>query len=40
MDSKRSVIAKLLVLAAIGVLVALYYSPIWWVSLTAPNYPE
>jgi hypothetical protein len=40
MDSKRSVIANLLVLAAIGVLVALYYSPIWWVSLTAPNYPE
>jgi len=40
MDSKRSVIANLLVLAAIGVLLALYYSPIWWVSLTAPNYPE
>ena len=40
MDSKRSVIANLLVLTAIGVLVALYYSPIWWVSLTAPNYPE
>ena len=31
MDSKRSVIANLLVL---------YYSPVWWVSLTAPNYPE
>jgi hypothetical protein len=40
MDSKRSVIANLLVLAAIGVLLALYYSPVWWVSLTAPNYPE
>jgi len=40
MDSKRSVIANLLVLAAIGVLIALYYSPVWWVSLTAANYPE
>ena len=40
MDSKRSVIANLLVLAAIGVLLVLYYSPVWWVSLTAPNYPE
>jgi hypothetical protein len=40
MDSKRSVIANLLVLATIGLLVAIYYSPVWWVSLTAPNYPE
>lgn len=27
-------------LAAIALLVLIYYSPIWWVSLTAPNYPE
>jgi hypothetical protein len=40
MDSKRSVIANLLLLATIGLLVAIYYSPLWWVSLTAPNYPE
>ena len=40
MDSKRSVIVSLLILASIGVLIALYYSPVWWVSLTAPNYPE
>ena len=40
MDSKRSVIATLLILASIGLLVAIYYSPVWWVSLTAPNYPE
>ena len=40
MDSKRTVIANLLVLLAIGLLAAIYYSPIWWVSLTAPNYPE
>ena len=29
-----------LVAAAIGLLTAIYYSPVWWVSLTAPNYPE
>jgi hypothetical protein len=21
-------------------LIGIYYSPIWWVALTAPNYPE
>jgi hypothetical protein len=26
-------------LAAIALLAVIYYSPIWWVSLTAPNYP-
>ena len=25
---------------AIALLVAIYYSPIWWVSLTAPQYPK
>jgi len=40
MDSKRSVIANLLLLATICLLVATYYAPLWWVSLTAPNYPE
>jgi len=40
MDSKRTVITSLLVLATIGLLVAIYYAPVWWVSLTAPNYPE
>jgi hypothetical protein len=29
-----------LVAAAIALLVAVYYTPIWWVSLTAPNYPK
>jgi len=37
---KRSILSALLLLAAIGLLVAIYYSPVWWVSLTAPNYPE
>jgi hypothetical protein len=29
----------ILTLAALGLLAAIFYSPIWWVSLTAPNYP-
>jgi hypothetical protein len=29
----------LLILAALALLAAIYYTPIWWVSLTAPNYP-
>jgi len=39
MTNKRSLVANVLVLAAIGILVAIYFVPIWWVSLTAPNYP-
>jgi len=40
MTDRRSLIANVLVLAAIGLLVVIYFSPIWWVSLTAPNYPK
>ncbi len=40
MTNRRSLVANVLVLAAIGLLVAIYIAPIWWVSLTAPNYPE
>ena len=40
MSNRRSLVANAFVLAAIGVLVAIYFAPIWWVSLTAPNYPE
>ena len=40
MTNKRSLVANVLVLAAIGLLIAIYFTPIWWVSLTAPNYPE
>jgi hypothetical protein len=40
MDTKRSIIVNLLLLASIGLLFATYQSPLWWVSLTAPNYPE
>jgi len=40
MTNRRSLTANVLVLAAIGILIAIYFTPIWWVSLTAPNYPE
>ena len=40
MTDRRTLVANALILAAIGVLVAIYFTPIWWVSLTAPNYPE
>lgn len=29
-----------LTLAALVAMIAAYFSPIWWVSLTAPNYPK
>ena len=38
--NKRVVVSSLFILASIGLLIAIYFSPVWWVSLTAPNYPE
>ncbi|MDH5571416.1 MAG: hypothetical protein OEY89_06600 [Gammaproteobacteria bacterium] len=38
--SKQTLIVSGLVAAALFVLAMIYASPIWWVSLTAPNYPE
>jgi len=40
LGTKRGVISSLLILASVVLLVAVYYSPVWWVALTAPNYPE
>lgn len=39
-SSKRGLISSLLILASAVMLIAIYYSPVWWVALTAPNYPE
>ncbi len=39
MQSKQTVQVALLTLAAVGLLAVIFYTPIWWVSLTAPNYP-
>ena len=37
--ANRTLISNGLIATAIAVLVAVYFLPIWWVSLTAPNYP-
>ncbi len=37
--NRRNALAAVLILVAIGLLAAIYFTPIWWVSLTAPNYP-
>ena len=33
-------LVRMLALAALVLMVIAYFSPIWWVSLTAPNYPK
>lgn len=38
-SERRSRAIAILSMAAVALLVAIYYSPVWWVSLTAPNYP-
>lgn len=38
-QTKRSFVVSGLLAAAVIMLVAIYYLPIWWVSLEAPNYP-
>ncbi|MBL3598840.1 MAG: hypothetical protein JMN25_03105 [gamma proteobacterium endosymbiont of Lamellibrachia anaximandri] len=40
MQNKQTLLVAILSLIAVGLLAAIFYSPIWWVSLTAPNYPE
>jgi hypothetical protein len=38
-QNKNGLIAGLTLIALIA-MIAAYFAPIWWVSLTAPNYPE
>ena len=38
--SKRVIISNLLILVSLVLLALIYFAPAWWVSLTAPNYPE
>ncbi len=40
MIKRRPLVANVLVAVSIGLLLLAYFVPIWWVSLTAPNYPE
>jgi hypothetical protein len=37
---KQNVMVRGLTLLALVLMIAAYFSPIWWVSLTAPNYPK
>ena len=37
--TKQTIQVGLLTLVALGILAVIFYTPIWWVSLTAPNYP-
>ena len=39
MNRNRSLISSIFILAAIGLLTVIYFMPVWWVALTAPNYP-
>ncbi len=39
MTARSNPLVFALVAGALALLVAIYYAPIWWVSLTAPNYP-
>lgn len=38
-STKQTLKVGILSIIAIGLLGAIFYSPVWWVSLTAPNYP-
>ena len=36
---KKAIAFRLLTIMSIFVIVAIFFAPIWWVSLKAPNYP-
>ena len=37
---KQNVVVAVLGLIAMGLMVAIYFLPVWWVALTAPQYPR
>ncbi len=39
-NHKQNLIIGTLSLIALGLLISIFYSPIWWVSLKAPQYPD
>ncbi len=39
-QKKQTLLVAALILVGIGLLAAIFYSSVWWVSLTAPNYPK
>lgn len=38
-SGRPNLVIGLLSLIAVGLLAVIYFTPVWWVSLTAPNYP-
>ena len=38
--NKQNALVGVLALVSLIALIAAYFAPIWWVSLTAPNYPK
>ncbi len=38
-SNRGGLLVGLLSITAIGLLAVMYFTPVWWVSLTAPNYP-
>jgi len=40
MQSKQTLQVAVLSLIGLALLAVIFYTPVWWVSLTAPNYPE
>jgi len=40
MQSKQTLQVAVLSLIGLALLAIIFYTPVWWVSLTAPNYPE
>lgn len=40
MKSQASLLSSVLAVASIVLMAAAYSTPVWWVSLTAPNYPK
>lgn len=39
-QKKQTLLVAILSLIGIGLLAVIFYSSVWWVSLTAPNYPK
>ncbi len=39
-DTRRGIVYRVLTLVSVALIAAAFFSPGWWVSLTAPNYPE
>ena len=38
-QNKQTLVVAVLSLIGIAILAVVFYAPVWWVSLTAPNYP-